>query len=60
METVMHYAKNMVGALESNYDVSIFRRYFRFSKHRRPGRVVKSFISTLIAVELMLGVFAYA
>lgn len=52
----MHYAWNMVGAVESNYKTSLFRRYFRLSKHRRPGRITKSILITLTALELRIGV----
>lgn len=56
----MHYAKNMVGAITAQYDVSLVKRYFRLSKHRKPGRIKKATLGTMLAIELLVGVFAYA
>lgn len=51
----MHYAKNMVGAAPANQDAPLWKRYFRLSNHKKPGRIKRAF-GTL---ELLVGVFAY-
>lgn len=56
----MHTSKNMVGEMKANYNVSLWKRYFRLSKHRKPGRITKSVMGAIIALEIMAGVFAYA
>lgn len=57
----MHYAKNMVGELViANYDVSVWKRYFRFSKHRQPGRIMKAVVGFVTALEVKVGVLVYA
>lgn len=57
----MHSAKNMVGELvTSQYDVSLFRRYFRLPKHKQHGRIMKSVIGFVTALEVQVGVLLYA
>lgn len=58
--STMHYAKNMVGAATANYDVSIWKRYFRLSKHKQPGRIMKAIVGFVTAAEIGLGVTVYA
>lgn len=51
----MHSAKNMVGSITANYDVSLWKRYFRVSNHKKAGFIRK----TIGSLELLVGVFAY-
>lgn len=55
----MHYAKNMVGAVLATYDVPVWKRYFRMSKHQKPGRIKRVALGVMLALELRAGVFAY-
>lgn len=55
----MHRAKNMVGEMTANYDVSLFKRYFRMSKHVKPGFIRKSIIVVTAALEMRVGVLLY-
>lgn len=55
----MHSAKNMVGELRANYSVGLIKRYFRLSKHQKPGRIKRAALGMMLALELRAGVFAY-
>lgn len=56
----MHHAKNMVGELKASYSTSLWKRYFRVAKHNKPGRIKKAIIGAVMALELKVGVIAYA
>lgn len=56
----MHSAQNMVGECKANYDVSLFRRYFRMSKHTKPGFIKTAMLKFAVACELKMGVVVYA
>lgn len=51
----MHDEKYMVGARPANYNVPLWKRYFRMSNHKKPGFIRKTFSS----LEILVGVFAY-
>lgn len=56
----MHYAKNMVGEVKATYAAPMWKRYFRVAKHNKPGRIKKAIIGAVMALELKVGVIAYA
>lgn len=56
----MHHANNMVGEIRAAHSASLWRRYFRISKHRKPGKLTKTILGMVAAVELKVGVLAYA
>lgn len=56
----MHNAKYMVGECKANYNVSLVKRYFRMSKHSKPGMFKKALINFVAALEVKVGVTVYA
>lgn len=58
-EIIMHHAKNMVGEQRANYDVSLWRRYFRRSRHNKPGSIRNSVHAMISAISIPVGVLIY-
>lgn len=55
----MHRAMNMVGERRPHYDVSVWKRYLRLSKHRQPGSIMKAVVGLVAVIEMKLGVIVY-
>lgn len=56
----MHRANNMVGEIvTASYNVSLVKRYFRMSKHVKPGFIKKAMLTLTTAFELRTGVVLY-
>ena len=55
----MHNAKNMVGELKAARNAPLWKRYFRMSKHSKPGFFKKSLVGFVTALEVGIGVTVY-
>lgn len=56
----MHNAHNMVGECKANYNVPLWKRYVRMSKHSKPGWFKKTLVGLVTVLEVKLGVTVYA
>lgn len=52
----MHYANMMVGAISSNYTVSLWKRYTHQAKHRNGASVFTTFFDSFLALGTRLRV----
>lgn len=61
MHSIKFHERHLVGTpMTANYDKPLWQRYFRVSKHSKPGWFKKAVINTVMAIELKVGVVAYA
>lgn len=61
MHSIKFRERHLVGqSVTAVRDASLWSRYFRMSKHVKPGWFKKAVVGLVMTVELKVGVVAYA